>query len=115
MNSKLARYLVLGGCAYMLLHLGLTLASDPNVAVPIMVALMVFGTVAAGHRKGPILAQFGGLALAVFTLPGLVAGGRDAAALAFDASYLVAAAIVGLAGWRLRKLQGLVVDTEEQG
>lgn len=52
MSEKIARYAVLGGCAYALLYLGVSFGRHGG-PIEMLLALMAFGTVAARHAKGP--------------------------------------------------------------
>lgn len=104
MTDKIARYAVLGGCAYALLYLGVSFGRHGG-PIEMMLALLAFGTVAARHTKGPGAAILAGAWMAVFALISLVFGAGVLGEKAFTASYLAAAVLVVYAGWRLRTLQ----------
>lgn len=104
MNAKIARYAVLGGCAYALLYLGVSFGRHGG-PIEMMLALLAFGTVAARHARGPGSAILAGAWMSVFALLSLVVGAWPLGEKVFMASYLAAATLVAFAGWRLRTLQ----------
>lgn len=113
MNEKIARYVVLGGCAYALLYLGVNFGRHGG-PIEMMLALLAFGTVAARHRVGAGAATVAGAWMAAFALMSLVIGKWPLGEKAFMASYFVAAVLVAYAGLRLRNLQAAAALVDDR-
>lgn len=113
MNEKIARYAVLGGCAYALLYLGVNLGRHGG-ATEMMLALLAFGTVAARDPRGAGAAIVAGAWMAVLAVTSLVMGHGPLSGKTFMASYFAAALLVAYAGLRLRTLQAAVASEDDQ-